>query len=291
MELVRRIERLSAIAAEFDGFILDQWGVLHDGTTLYEGVADSLMRMRAAGKKIVILSNSGRLSAHNRSLLAHMGIPVHVYDGMVTAGEAARLALRTRPDSAHRTLGRRCLAFARPQDAEFFEGLDLERVDDPHTADFLCVVGFERDTGIYESQARCLDAALARGLPMVCANPDFARLTPRGLVEAPGVVAREYERRGGTVLWHGKPHASVYAASRALMGDIPWDRVVAVGDSVEHDIRGARGAGLRSVLIAGGVHINALGAPFGMLPTPAQWREFVRRAVVEPDYLCARFSW
>jgi HAD superfamily hydrolase (TIGR01459 family) len=289
--LVRRIERLSAIAAEFDGFILDQWGVLHDGTTLYEGVADSLGRMRDAGKKIVILSNSGRLSAHNRALLAGMGIPVHVYDGMVTAGEAARQALLTRPDPAHRALGRRCLAFARPQDAEFFEGLDLERVADPTVADFLCVVGFERDTGIYESQAARLDAALARALPMVCANPDFARLTPKGLVEAPGVVAREYERRGGTVLWHGKPHASVYAASRALMGGIPWDRVVAVGDSVEHDIRGAMGAGLRSVLIAGGVHIKELGAPFGVLPQPEQFEKFARVQPARPDYLIAKFTW
>jgi len=289
--LVQQIARLSAISADFDGFILDQWGVLHDGTNPYDGAADSLARMRAAGKKIVILSNSGRLSAHNRTMLARMGIPVHLYDGIVTAGEAAREALRTRPDPAHRALGRRCLAFARAQDGEFFEELGLELVDDPRAADFLCVVGFDRDNGIYESQRARLDDALARGLPMVCANPDFARLTPAGLIEAPGVVAREYERRGGKVLWHGKPHASVYAASRKLLGAVAWDRVIAVGDSVEHDIRGAQDAGLRSVLVTGGVHLKALGDTFGVLPSPAQWSEFNRATLIQPDYLLAKFVW
>jgi ribonucleotide monophosphatase NagD (HAD superfamily) len=75
------------------------------------------------------------------------------------------------------------------------------------------------------------------------------------------------------------------------MGAVPWDRVVAVGDSVEHDIRGAHGAGLRSVLIAGGVHIKELGAPFGVLPTPAQWQEFSRTKTAKPDYLIANFVW
>ncbi|MBI3503554.1 MAG: TIGR01459 family HAD-type hydrolase [Proteobacteria bacterium] len=289
--MVRRIEGLAETAAEFDGYILDQWGVLHDGTTLYDGVVESLARMHAAGKKVVILSNSGRLSAYNRATLGRMGIPASLYKDIVTAGEVAHQALRSRSDPAHRALGRRCFAFARPQDSEFFDGLDLDLVKNPAEADFLCVVGFEPETGLVAMAQPALDAALARNLPMVCANPDFARLTPSGLVEAPGVVAREYQRRGGAVLWHGKPHASVYAASRRLMTDIPSERIVAVGDSIEHDICGARDAGIRSILVAGGIHSADLGVAFGALPLPAVWRKFAETASASPQFLIAKFLW
>lgn len=289
--MARRIGSLSDLAGEFDGFILDQWGVLHDGTNPYDGAAESLARMRAAGKKVVILSNSGRLSAYNRSTLSRMGIPADLYQGLVTAGDAARQALATRPDAAHRALGRRCLALARPQDSELFDGLGLEMVGRVADAEFLCVVGFEQATGLVGSVSAILDESLARRLPMVCANPDFARLTPTGVNEAAGVVARAYEARGGTVLWHGKPHPSVYAESRRILDPVAWNRVVAVGDSVDHDIRGAAAAGLRSVFVAGGVHMEELQITFGALPSDAAWQKFMATAPAQPDYLAARFGW
>ena len=125
---------------------------------------------------------------------------------------------------------------------------------------------------------------------MVCANPDIARLTPHGLVAAQGVLAVRYESLGGRVYYHGKPYPAVYASCLQAL-DSSADKVLMVGDSVDHDILGARRAGLASALIPGGVHAPDLGVTWGELPHDSAWRTFAARASALPNYLLAAFNW
>jgi HAD superfamily hydrolase (TIGR01459 family) len=136
-----------------------------------------------------------------------------------------------------------------------------------------------------------LRRAVARGLPMVCGNPDLARVSRDGtLFEAPGLVARRYQELGGEVHLHGKPDPRIY---RTCLRHLPPGaaRVVAVGDSLHHDILGANRAGLRSLLIAGGVHRDELGCGSGELPDPARARALFERAGAVPDLVAPAFAW
>jgi len=274
---------LAALADRFDGFLLDQWGVLHDGTNAYPHAHDCLIRLRDAGKRVVILSNSGRLSAYNAALMERIGFARDLFETVVSAGEDCRRALLTE----HRALGRRCYGIVRPQDAELLDGTGLVMVDDPAAAELILVVGTDLTHGLAEAYAPVLEAGLARGLPMICANPDFVRITATGPSEAPGAIARAYQRRGGRVHWHGKPHPGIYRGCLERLAPIPPGRILAVGDSLEHDIAGARGVGLASALVAGGIHAAELGTP----PDPARLASLLAKAAVRPDFVVPIARW
>ena len=281
---------MSSLADRYDGFILDQWGVLHDGTRPYAGAAECLQRLHDAGKRILVLSNSGKREVENLRVMASMGFDVALLERCVCAGEEARRAIETRADPFHSALGRRCFAFTRAGDRAVLEGIGLEFVDRVEDADFLAVLGIDspqRSLADYESE---LGAGVARGLPMVCANPDIARLTPEGLVDAQGVLAVRYEALGGNVFYHGKPYPAIYRSCLSALGYRP-EQVLMVGDSVDHDVLGATRAGIASALIPGAVHGPELCVAWGELPEESAWRAFAARASAQPDYLLAAFNW
>jgi HAD superfamily hydrolase (TIGR01459 family) len=282
---------VAGLASAYDGFIVDQWGVLHDGTRAYAGAIECLERLRAAGKRVVILSNTGRGEEEVAAIMAGMGIEPRLYERCITAGQDLREALARRSHPFHARLGRRCYAFTRAGDASLLEGLGLELVSEVGAADFLAVLGIDspgRTLADYEPE---LAAAAARRLPMLCGNPDVTRPSPQGLLDAAGVLARRYEALGGDVFHHGKPHAAIYASCVEALAGCGRDRIVAVGDSIEHDVLGATGFGLRCAFVTGGIHAPALQAPWGEMPSPTAWRSFIEHAPARPDYLLAAFTW
>ncbi|MDQ3027022.1 MAG: TIGR01459 family HAD-type hydrolase [Pseudomonadota bacterium] len=282
---------VAALARLYDGFIVDQWGILHDGSTPYPGAIDCLRELRRTGKHIVVLSNSGRRNAENIRLMAHMGFDPSLVDRFVGAGEDAREAIAKRASPFHAGLGRRYFPFTRDDNVSLMEGLDVERVTRLEDADFLMVIGIDSPRlklADYELQ---LAAGAARRLPMICANPDIVRPSPEGLLDAPGALAQRYEQLGGPVFYHGKPHAAIYESCLQALSGIPRDKVITVGDSIEHDVLGSIRAGLRSAFVAGGIHVEDLGAPWGTLPQPPAWRHFLDGAIARPDYLVPAFVW
>lgn len=290
----RMVEGVATLATHYDGFLLDQWGVLHDGVHALPGALACLAALHTAGKRIVILSNSGRTGDENAALLQRFGVDRGSYDAVVTAGDDARRAFLTRPDAFYRALGRRCVVVARRGDLPLVEAFGLEAVERVDAADFVLVLSLDAPrlgVGDYESM---LQAARARSLPMVCANPDLTRVTPEAILEAPGAVARRYEALGGTVRYHGKPDPGVYARcldTLARLGVLRRERVIAVGDSIAHDVAGARAVGLASALVAGGIHREALGVEGGRLPTAKRWAAFAATAPARPEYVIPAFVW
>jgi HAD superfamily hydrolase (TIGR01459 family) len=249
------------LVERYDGFVLDQWGVLHDGTVAYPGARECLARLREAGKKVAIVSNSGRRGAENEALLARMGFPRTLYDCLLSAGDDARDAILNDPDPFYRTLGTHCFLFARDGDDHLIDGLGLTRAARVEDADFLFAVSMDSPRQSVAGWHDALAAAAARDLPMVCANPDLWRVHADGnLYEAPGQAGRAYAAMGGRVRYHGKPERRIYRSCLALLG-LPASRVLAVGDSLDHDVAGAVGSGLDAVFVVGGIHRHDVAWP------------------------------
>jgi HAD superfamily hydrolase (TIGR01459 family) len=282
---------VAALARDYDGFVVDQWGVLHDGTRPYPGAIDCLEQLRRLGKRVVILSNSGKPEAGNIELMARIGFERGLYTRFVSAGEDAREAIERRTHAFHARLGRRYYAFTRDDDVSLLAGLPLERVARAEDADFLLVIGIDSPQRTLDTYEAALAVGARRALPMVCANPDVTRVSPQGLVDAPGAIAKRYEELGGEVFYHGKPYPAIYAACMHALADCARDKVVAVGDSIGHDILGARNAGLASAFIAGGIHVDELDAAWGELPEAGAWQRFIAEAAARPDYVLATFAW
>jgi HAD superfamily hydrolase (TIGR01459 family) len=276
-------ENLAALAWRYDAFLLDQWGVLHDGVRPYPGALAALEWLRSAGKRVIILSNSGRLGTENAALLAKMGFARELYDNVVSGGDDARDALSVRDEPFYRALGRRCLLLARAGEAHLADGLGLALVDDVARADFILLMTMDPPGQSVAGWMHVLKAAIERRLPMVCANPDLQRASAGGgLQEAPGAVARAYERLGGTVRYHGKPEPRIYRNCLARLG-VDRRQVVAIGDSLEHDIAGAEAAGLDSVFVGGGIHRGEI-SWHGATMDPASCLDLFARAQRSPTY-------
>lgn len=258
MDGFRRVSSLAAILDQADAFLLDQFGTIHDGVTLYPGAGEAMRRLRAAGKRIIILSNSGKRSAPNVARLARMGLPPEAYDSFLSSGEVAwrLLAERRAPGLAS---VRRCLVLTRGADPEALAGLDLDRTEDAAEADLILLLGSEADRIGLDGYRALLETAARRGIPCLCGNPDrLMVLSDGGLAPAAGRIAELYAAMGGHVLWIGKPGAAIYEHAFSVLapllgGSIDPARVWAVGDSIEHDVAGAAARGCRSLLVMTGI--------------------------------------
>jgi HAD superfamily hydrolase (TIGR01459 family) len=285
----RYVEGLSSIAESFDHVLLDQWGVLHDGRRIYPGVPGALAGLRRAGKRILVLSNSGRRAAENAERLEALGLSRGAFDFLVTSGEATWRALQRADGAPFGRLGRRCLLITRGGDRSVVDGIDLDLVERPRDADFILLAGLDDGFADPALWGAMLDEAAKHGLPMICANPDLTMITPAGLASAPGRMARVYAEMGGEVVHVGKPYAPIYGACLELLGDPDPARVLAVGDSLDHDILGGRRMGMPTALVIAGVHAPA----FANAGSPAE-KVRVAEALAgdsRPDWLMQALAW
>ena len=279
------------LAERYDHFVVDQWGVLHDGHAPYPDAIDCLRRLRAGGRQVVLLSNSGKRTRINRARLREIGFAEDLFDDVVTSGEATFRALLERTDPFFRELGSRCMLWSRIGDRSLVEELDLEVVDAAGDADFLLLAGAE-DTARLEEFADALEQAAARDLPMVCANPDIVAVQANGVFGmAPGAIARHYEGLGGRVFYVGKPHRPIYQLALAALGNPPPGRVVAIGDSVEHDVAGAVGMGLDAALVMSGIHGSGFDLVAGIEANLEALARLDAEFGVRPRWLLPRFAW
>jgi HAD superfamily hydrolase (TIGR01459 family) len=247
------IDGIEAICDSFDHVLVDQWGVLHDGQRLYPGVQACLDRLRDRGKTVIILSNSGRRGAENARRLDEMGLPPVAYDRIITSGDAVWAAIAAGDTPPFDGIGRRCLLFTRGNDRSVVAGLDLTLVERVEKAEFLLLAGLDESVADLARWHDLLSEAVDAGLPMICANPDTTMLSAGGLLPGPGAVAGFYESLGGTVTYVGKPHPQIYATALRTLGSPDPARVLAVGDSLDHDVLGARRIGAASLFITDGV--------------------------------------
>lgn len=252
------IAGLREIADRFDHVLLDQWGVLHQGSRVFPEARDCVRAVRAAGKRVLILSNSGRRSEDNVERLAALGLPAEEHDGVLTSGEVAWHGLHERAVPPFNALGRHALLIGRGNVLSMIEGLDFVAVTNAARADFIWLAGLDEHNADLDAWRMDLETFAARGLPMLCANPDLTMFTPRGLMPAPGALARIYAELGGAVHYVGKPHPAMFAAALRRLGDPKPERVVVIGDSLDHDIEGGRRTGMLAALVTSGVHAKVL---------------------------------
>jgi len=281
---------LSAVADRYDGFILDLWGVLHDGVRPYPGVIDTLQQLRRRGKRAVILSNGPRRAASLARRTDEIGITTDLYDELHSSGEETWRLLKERPDPAA-ALGRRVFPIVPERDRDLLAGLDLEVVASPAAASFLLVTGLAHAAETVADYEQALSAGAAHGRPMLCANPDL-EVVREGVRElCAGALAARYEALGGSVHYVGKPHPAVYRTCLAHLGSAARSRILAVGDSLRTDVAGAAGVGVDSLLVLGGIHAEELAGAADSHPDPAKLAAACAKAGQWPTYAVPAFTW
>jgi len=289
--IVQVIGGLRELAPHYDGFILDLWGVIHDGVAPMPGAVDCLRSLMESDKRIILLSNAPRRADDVVRRITRIGVPAGLYHHVMSSGEEAWQHLRRRDDPFYAALGRRCLHIGSERDIEIRHGLDLEFVDTAEEAEFVLNTGPAGWDDRLEDYEPILQLALDRNLPMICANPDIVVMHGNRLALCAGALAKWYEEAGGRVRWHGKPFRSVYDTCVELLGIDDCSRILAVGDSVRTDIAGAAGAGIDSLLIADGIHAEEFGTAGDRAPDLERIEAVLRAGAYNPVGVARRFTW
>lgn len=257
---------LREISSHYQTYIFDIWGVVHNGVQLFPGVKECLEKLKEEGKTVCFLSNSPRAGDHHVRFFDALGIGSDLYSFIYTSGDALTDALDQCPvikkDDPFFFIGDEMLH------QSVWQSLPGERVPIIEEASYvLCSSPMPK----YEA---VLKGALDLNLPMICSNPDRAAIHGEEKVVCAGAIAHEYETMGGAVFYCGKPEPFVYHNILKRLGN-DASQVLAIGDGLFTDIKGARGVNLDCVFIHGGLHgldvsVNELDAWFeekGIIPT------------------------
>lgn len=253
------IERFEPLARDYDVLLCDVWGVMHNGLAAFPGACEALMRFRAGGGTAILITNAPRSGEAVARILDRLKIPRQAYDAITSSGDVTRAIVKGRLPESVFHLGPE-------RDLSIFAGLDV-RLAAAETADYVVCSGLFDDTIETPESYRDLLAALhARSLFMVCANPDIVVERGDTLVYCAGALADAYAARGGKVLYCGKPHAPIYDLALATAaarrgGKTPRpQRVLAIGDSVRTDLKGAAALGLDCMFVTSGIHAEEYGS-------------------------------
>lgn len=257
---MRWCDGLADLNHNYDGYIVDLWGVVHNGVSPYPGVIECLKRLRAAKKRIVLLSNAPRRNASIEPELWRLGVRADLYDALMTSGECAHQMLARRIDPWFAACGHRMFHLGPRRDMDVYADLNIEVVTDPDQADFLLNTGpdahlGEEDITPYLSM---LEQCADQNLPMICVNPDQQVIRGDRRLICAGALASWYEAHGREVRWIGKPYPEVYQLALSLL-DVRPERVLALGDALATDMRGAASARIDGCWVLGGIHQEMLG--------------------------------
>ncbi len=282
---------LAEVADRYDGFIIDLWGVVHDGTKPYPQARDTLHRLKEAGKRAVMLSNAPRRSHALISGMNAMSVERDLYLDVMSSGEAVHIELQQRRDPWYARLGRRCHHLGPERDLSIFEDLDVELVP-LDVAEFIVNTGpWEFDETVADYEER-LQQARSRNLPMVCANPDLVVMRQGRRLICAGALAQRYEQLGGKVSYRGKPDPAIYDFCLDLLAISDRKRVLGIGDAFHTDIAGACGAGLDALFVTGGIHHVELGVVPGQVPQPDRLEALIaHHDGLRPTYAVPALRW
>jgi HAD superfamily hydrolase (TIGR01459 family) len=248
----------ATLADDYDVVLSDVWGVVHNGVIASTEACDALARFRKRGGTVVLITNAPRPGAAvARLTLDRLDVPRAAYDGIVSSGDVTHALIAARA-------GARVFHIGPERDLGLFDGLDaplapLER------ADYAVCSGLVDDTVETPQDYQDLIARMrTRALPMICANPDVVVERGDKLVYCAGAIADLYAAAGGEVIYAGKPYRPIYdqalALAEGVRGErVPHQRVLAIGDSVRTDLKGAAAFGIDCLFVTAGIHAEELG--------------------------------
>ena len=251
------LRSIAPLAQSTDAWLVDIWGVMHNGVTPFVGAGDACARFREDGGTVLLLSNSPRPGPGVKAQLDQIGVREDAYDAILSSGDATRELIRE-------YVGRPVFHLGPSRDLPIFAGIDVSSVG-PEPGDgaevIVCTGLFDDTRETPADYEELLSQFAKRDVPMICANPDIKVERGNQVIYCGGALAQAYAQIGGQVQLAGKPHAPIYEMAFQKLVElrgktVAKSRALAIGDGVNTDIAGAIDAGVRAVYVASRVHMG-----------------------------------
>ena len=234
---------LKSIIENYDLFFIDLWGVVHNGVKLNEKAIDVLAKISEAKKNYILLTNAPRPNSIVKIFLEKMGMNKNMRENVYTSGEAALSYLKKN------FLEQNFYHIGPPKDFDLFIDFKNKKTQDISKSNYLLC------TGLYDNHDQDLNYykelfANSISKKMICTNPDLIVDRAEKREYCAGSVAMVFEKLGGKVVYFGKPYPEVYNQSTTSNNK----KVIAIGDNLNTDIKGAINMNYDSLIITDGVH-------------------------------------
>ena len=240
-------EGLSSIIDNYQLFYIDLWGVVHNGIKLHDEAIKVLQEINKKSKDYVLLTNAPRPNSTVKSFLEKLGMEKEAREHVFSSGQAALNYLKKN------LIDKFFFHIGPPRDFDLFNDFKKMKSDNIKNSEyFLCTGLF----GEHDKNLNYYKDLLEKKVDkkMICTNPDL--IVDRGEVRelCAGSVAMVFEKMGGEVVYFGKPHPEVYNQSINNKNK----KILAIGDNLNTDIRGANLLNYDSLLISNGIHRNEI---------------------------------
>ncbi len=267
------INSILDITNNYENYIIDQWGVMHDGINGYDHAVKTIEHLENLNKNLFIISNSSKRKISSEGKLPKLGFKKTSFINIVTSGEMIWQTIHRKYSNID--FKNKCFHIydERKEDGlSFRDGLNISFVNKIDDADFIlaCTPFVDMQPIDYIPM---LNKAIKKKLVMFCANPDFETVEKNNSqnIFCMGAIAEIYQKMGGKVVIQGKPEKDIYVeATKSIILD--KNKTIAIGDSIFHDIKGANNYSIDSILVKSGIHkdmenINTLCKNHQIFPT------------------------
>jgi len=234
---------LRYIAQNYDLFFVDLWGVVHNGVHLHKKAIEALVEIDKLKKKYILLTNAPRPNSTVKTFLQQLGMDKKILENVYTSGEASLSYLKKNHQ------GETFYHIGPPRDFDLFIDFKKKKSEDLNFCNYILCTGlfdnYEKDLNYYRD---LLKNQLKK--KMICTNPDL--IVDRGNKRelCAGSVAMVFQKLGGEVIYFGKPYPEVYNQST----DNKNKKILAIGDNLNTDIKGANLLNYDSMIITNGIH-------------------------------------
>ncbi len=285
---LRMINTLEEIASSYSTFLIDLWGVVHNGVAPFPEVLPCLSQLKTLGKNIVFLTNGPRRSSVVQKRLEEMGISSQHYDFIFSSGEDAYQSFTQ--DKKYAPLGAKGFYLGPSKDYPLFQDLNIKEAPSLEGADFIVCTGPSRSDKDLTHDKRLLENGLQSNIPFICINPDRVVHYGTSSIFCAGELAYWYEENGGPVFYHGKPYPSIYENTLRQLSSPEKEKILVIGDSLSTDIKGANTMGIDSLFIASGIHKEDFFFN-GTLLEKEKLKDFFTSQPYHPCYITEKLSW
>lgn len=285
---------VSDISDSYMGFIIDEWGTLHDGEGLFPGVLACMKELKERKKTILLLSNSTQRAEIHKERLKKMGLGPSLYTEIITPGEMIWQGVHHQTEGVFKDIGKKCFVFSHRGDTSLIDGSGVEVTEDIENADFVLIAGMDYPRKMLDHYEPLIRRAIQLRLKAICPAPDSLSKIGNALLKGPTLLAQRYEDSGGIVHHIGKPHPLIFMHCIEILKakEIYPSGTVVLGDTMAHDVIGGHTMSLDTCLFKSGLHA----ANFGHCQTLKDVNNALRNLTavysnVMPNYLADEMKW
>ena len=268
---MKKLEHLSEICSSYDTFVIDLWGVMHNGILLNDKAIEVADKLLKKSKKIIFLSNAPRPSEKVRKFLKKLKMEEKYLNNIITSGEAAMHAIN------QNKFGKLFYHLGPSRDESIFYKIKDNKTKLDNSDFILCTGLLDEHEGDLNFYKNFLKNFISKKL--ICTNPDLT--VHRGAKEeyCAGSIAKIFESLGGSVVYFGKPYKEIYN-----MCFNKKEKVLAIGDNLRTDIQGANNLNIDSIFISNGVHRNEF-------KNENELQKLLEKYKVEANYFQSELTW